>query len=124
MSGRQARRRRAGKGKATASGTRFHDEVATLFAAWLLSDRAIDHRLGLANATVASVAVEADSPVDDLLVATSDGGYVAVQAKFGLSLSDIRGSRFHDTITQFVNHWLAGARATGSWGGTGRSIPR
>ena len=95
---------------------RFHESVGTLCAAWLLSGRAIDGRLALGAAMVSSVAAEADSPVDDLLVATSAGGYVAVQAKTGLSLSDRRDSRFHETIKQFVDHWLAGARGEGDLG--------
>ena len=116
VSGRQVRRKGRGNGSATASGISFQDSVGTLFAAWLLSGRAIDRRLALGNATVASLAAEADSPVDDLLVATSDGGYVAVQAKTGLSLSDRRDSRFHETIEQFVDHWLASARGEGDLG--------
>ena len=116
VSRRQVRRKGGGNGSATAGGIRFHELVGTLFAAWLLSGRVIDRRLGLGNATVASLAAEADSPVDDLLVATSDGGYVAVQAKAGLSLSGRRASRFHETIAQFVNHWLAGARGDGELG--------
>lgn len=107
---------RKGGGSATAGGTRFHASVGTLFAAWLLSERVIDGRLGLGNAKVMSLAAEADSPVDDLLVATSEGGYVAVQAKTGLTLSKTRGGRFYETIAQFVNYWLAGARGAGELG--------
>ena len=109
-------RKGGGNGSATIRGVRFQESVGTLFAAWLLSGRVIDRRLGLGNAMVSSLAGETDSPVDDLLIATSEGGYVAVQAKTGLSLSPRRGSRFHDTIKQFVNHWIAGARGDGALG--------
>ena len=57
--------------------------------------------------------MESDAPVDDILAHTSEGGHVAVQAKVGLSLSDRRGSRFHDTIKQFVDHWFACVRGEG-----------
>lgn len=116
MSGVSSSRKGAGGGSATSGGVLFQQRVGTLFAAWLVSGRTIDSRLGLGNATVASLATETDSPVDDLLVRTSVGGYVAVQAKTGLSLSDVRGSRFHDTITQFVDHWLACMRGEGARG--------
>ena len=114
VSGRTTHRK--GGGSATSRGILFQQRVGTLFAAWLLSERAIDRRLGLGNAKVASVGMETDAPVDDILALTSEGGHVAVQAKTGLSLSANPGSRFHDTITQFVRHWLACAQGEGEQG--------
>lgn len=72
--------------------------------------------LRLGNAPVRSVAMETDAPVDDILVQTSNGGYIAVQAKTGLSLSAKRGSRFHETIEQIVDHRLACDGGTGDRG--------
>ncbi|WP_244604597.1 MULTISPECIES: ATP-binding protein [Mesorhizobium] len=50
---------------------------------------------------------ETEAPVDDILVATSAGGFVAIQAKTSVSLSRDLASPFGKTITQFVRHWLA-----------------
>lgn len=96
---------RAG-GPATATGVQFQKRLGVYFGALLLSERSLDRRLGLGNPSVASVAMETNAPVDDILVGTSDGGYIAVQAKTGLSLSAKPKSRFHETIRQMVNHWL------------------
>ena len=118
MSGQQESCRGGGGGSATTRGIEFQKSVGTLIAAWFMSGRAIDQRLGLGpDAKVVSFAMEQqDLPVDDILIATSNGGYVAVQAKIGLSLSKTQGSRFHDTIAQFVKHWRACARGGGKRG--------
>lgn len=110
--------RGGGGGAATASGVEFQKSVGTLFAAGLLSGRAVDSRLGLgSDARAAYLAMEQqDLPVDDILVATSNGGYVAVQAKTGLTLSRKPGSRFHDTVAQFVKHWRVCAKGAGKQG--------
>ena len=108
--------RKGGGGSATSRGILFQQRVGTLFAAWLLSERPIDSRLGLGDAKVASVGMETDAPVDDILALTSERGHVAVQAKTGLSLSANPGRRFHDTITQFVRHRLACAQGEGEQG--------
>ena len=115
VSGRSTNRK-GGGGSAASRGILFQQRLGTLFAARLLSERAIDRRLRLGNAKVASVGMETDAPVDDILALTSEGGQVAVQAKTGLSLSANPGSRFHETITQFVGHWLACAKGEGEQG--------
>lgn len=105
-----------GGGSAASSGLLFQQRIGTLFAAWLISGRSIDNRLGLGSTKLVSVGMETDAPVDDILALTSDGGYVAVQAKTNLSLSAIPGSRFHETITQFVNQRVKCAEGEGVHG--------
>src|SRR3546814_11422823 len=50
---------------------------------------------------------ETEAPVDDILVGTSAGGFVAIQAKTTASLSQDLGSLFGKTLSQFVRHGLA-----------------
>ena len=108
--------RKGGGGSAASRGILFQQRLGTLFAAWLLSERPIDGRLRLGNVKVVSIGMETDAPVDDILALTSGGGYVVVQAKTGLSLSANPGSRFRETITQFVRHWLECAEGEGEHG--------
>lgn len=49
---------------------------------------------------------ESEAPVDDILVETSAGGFVAVQAKTSVSLSAAPGGGLAKTVQQFVRHWL------------------
>ena len=47
----------------------------------ILAGRPLDRRFKLGSANPLWVRFETEAPVDDLLVATSDGGFVAIQAK-------------------------------------------
>ena len=61
---------------------------------------------------------ETEAPVDDLLVKTTDGGFVAIQAKTTISLSNdprspwARQSRSSSAIGSFAS------KATAAWNGT------
>ena len=57
---------------------------------------------------------EAEAPVDDILVATEAGGFIAIQVKTTASLSQDPDSAFGRTIDQFVRHWLACRGGDGS----------
>jgi hypothetical protein len=94
-------------GAATSAGILFEQHLGALFGAWMLADRPIDQRLNLAGATPIWIRFETEAPVDDILVATSSGGFLAIQAKTTAYVSrDIR-SPFGKTVAQFVKHWRA-----------------
>ncbi len=57
---------------------------------------------------------ETEAPVDDILVATDAGGFIAVQAKTTASLSRDPASAFGKTVDQFVRYWLACQEGSGS----------
>ena len=73
----------------------------------ILAGRPLDRRFKLGSANPLWVRFETEAPVDDLLVATSDGGFVAIQAKTTVSLSRDLRSGFGKTVAQFVRHWIA-----------------
>ena len=96
-----------GGGAAASAGMRFEQQLGALFGSMILSQRPMDESLDLGNAVPVSVRFETEAPVDDILVETSEGGYVAVQAKRSLALSPKLDSPFGSTILQFVRHWMA-----------------
>lgn len=66
-----------------------------------LSGSPVDPRFNLGGARADSVRFETEAPVDDLLIATSDGGYLAIQAKTSANLSRDPRSPFGKAIEQF-----------------------
>ncbi|EQD43767.1 hypothetical protein B1A_15519, partial [mine drainage metagenome] len=50
---------------------------------------------------------ETEAPVDDILIATSADGFIAIQAKTSVNLSANPTGEFAKTVRQFVRHWLA-----------------
>jgi hypothetical protein len=105
-----------GGGNATAAGVAFQASIGAVFAAQLVAERIIDARMGLGNARIASLRFETEAPVDDLLIETDQGGYVFIQAKTKLTLSNQAGSEIGKVADQFVRLWLSCARGTGSRG--------
>ncbi|MFA3778326.1 hypothetical protein [Yersinia sp. 1652 StPb PI] len=103
-----------GGGAATSSGILFQQQLGAHFAAQILSDSRLDARLGLGNASSVWLRFETEAPVDDILVATSAGGFIAIQAKTTVSLSDDERNPFYRTIEQFVRHWLTCRDGNGS----------
>lgn len=96
-----------GGGAATSAGMQFQQRLGALIGGWLLSQQPMDASLGLGDAAPEWIRFETEAPVDDILVATSAGGYVAIQAKTKVFLSPNLDSPFGKTISQFVRHWLA-----------------
>jgi hypothetical protein len=96
-----------GGGSATSAGILFEQQLGALIGSWMLTGRPIDQRLNLGTATVDWIRFETEAPVDDVLVATSTGGFIAIQAKTTASLSRNLNSPFGKTVEQFVRHWLA-----------------
>jgi len=96
-----------GGGAATSAGILFQQQLGALIVGWLLAQRSFSQQLNLGQAKPVWVRFETEAPVDDILVSTSAGGFVAIQAKTTASLSDDPSSAFGKTISQFVRHWLA-----------------
>lgn len=105
-----------GGGAATTAGILFEQQVGALFAAWMVAEKPFDDRFHLGQAKVQWIRFETEAPVDDILVATSNGGFVALQVKTTASLSRDPASPFGKTVTQFVRQWLACRDGDGSQG--------
>lgn len=103
-----------GGGAATSSGIVFQQQLGAFFAAQILSNDPLDPSLILGDATPVRLRFETEAPVDDILVATSVGGFLAIQAKTTVPLSDNEKSPFYRTIEQFVRHWLTCRDGDGS----------
>lgn len=106
---------RAG-GAAASAGILFEQRLGAFFAISILCAEELDQRFGLGTARGSWLRFETEAPVDDLLVATTAGGYIAIQAKTTASLSKDPASPFGRTIDQFVRHWHACAQGDGSLG--------
>ncbi|RUU14456.1 ATP-binding protein, partial [Mesorhizobium sp. USDA-HM6] len=103
-----------GGGAATSAGIRFEQQLGALFSSWILAGDRFDDSFRLGAAAPEWVRFETEAPVDDLLIKTTDGGYVAVQAKTTASLSEDLGSPLGKTIAQFVRHWFVARQGDGS----------
>lgn len=106
---------RAG-GAAASAGILFEQQLGALIGTWILSGRPLDERLNLGSAAPVWMRFETEAPVDDILVGTSDGGYIAIQAKTTVSLSSDLKSPFGKTISQFVQYWLVCRNGDGDRG--------
>jgi hypothetical protein len=85
-----------------------------MFGLQMLAQRPVDHSLGLGDAVPAWIRFESEAPVDDILVATSQDGFIAVQAKTSVDLSPNSKGGLAKTIQQFVRHWLECRSGNGS----------
>ena len=103
-----------GGGAATSAGIRFEQQLGALFSSWILAGDRLDETFHLGAATPEWIRFETEAPVDDLLIKTNDGGFIAVQAKTTASLSEDLASPFGKTISQFVRHWHASRLGDGS----------
>lgn len=103
-----------GGGAATSAGIRFEQQLGALFSSWILAGDRFDDSFRLGAAAPEWIRFETEAPVDDLLIKTSDGGYIAVQAKTTVSLSEELGSPLGKTIVQFVRHWFVAQQGDGS----------
>ncbi len=105
---------RTGGGAATSGGTTFQEDVARYFSTLVLGEAKADPPTGLRQGTaLSSVYAELTQAVDDILVGTSEGGVLYVQAKTRLSRSRGSTSEFAKVIGQFVRQCLEGANPPG-----------
>ena len=97
---------RAG-GAATSAGIVFEQQLGAFFSTYILAGERFDECLNLGTAVPVWLRFETEAPVDDILVFTSNDGYIAIQAKTKVSLSRDLTSPFGKTVSQFVRHWIA-----------------
>ncbi len=97
----------SGGGAATSAGILFEQQLGALFGARMIASQPMDPRFQLGAAEPIWIRFETEAPVDDMMIGTSAGGVVAIQAKASLSLSRDPNGPFAKTISQFVRHWLA-----------------
>ncbi len=107
MTGKTKKPRVGGGGAATVAGMNFQAKLGSIIGAWILSEQSFDVNFDLHGVFPIWMRFETEAPVDDILVATAAGGFVAIQAKTTTSLSEKPDSDFSKTISQFVKHWLA-----------------
>lgn len=93
-------------GAAAAGGIGFQAQLGALFGLQLLAQVPVDYVLGLGAAVPVWIRFETEAPVDDILVATSGGGFIAVQAKTTVNLSAGGNGGLAKTVQQFIRHWL------------------
>lgn len=93
-------------GSATGGGILYQQKLAAWICSWILSEQLVDQQFGLGWATAEWIRCETEAPVDDVLVKTREGGYIAIQAKVTLNLSASLDSGFGKTVDQFVRHWI------------------
>jgi hypothetical protein len=94
-----------GGGDATASGVNFQQSLGAVFGVWMLTEIPVDHRLRLGGAKLITMRMETEAPLDDALAQTSEGGFIAAQAKNSLSLSSNLAGEFGRTVEQIVRQW-------------------
>jgi hypothetical protein len=105
-----------GGGNATAAGVSFQASVGAIFATELLAERLLDDRLRLGEARIRSLRFETEAPLDDILIETDASGWVFVQVKTTLSLSESLDSEFGKTVEQIVRQWRVSATGGGQRG--------
>ena len=102
-----------GGGNATAAGVSFQAGVAAFFGAALLGEKAIDLFSDLGRIVPLSIRVETEAPVDDILIETTAGGFIFIQAKTSVVLASNLASPLGKTIEQFVRQWMVCASGSG-----------
>ncbi len=93
-------------GAAAAGGLAFQAQLGVFFGLSILSQRSVDYALGLGSVLPLWMRFETEAPVDDILVATSAEGFIAIQAKTSVNLSAVPTGGLAKTVQQFVRHWL------------------
>jgi hypothetical protein len=100
---RPTHRRSSSGGAASAGGSDFEARVAAWFAVAVLADSAMSPRGDLSEATrFHFVQCQSSQDVDDVLVGTSDGGSLYIQAKRTLVASVKPESEFGKTLAQMT----------------------
>lgn len=91
----------------------FQNRATAWVAAHILAEQAASPPWDLSAATtLESLRCETEQPVDDLLVGTSEGGFVFVQAKHRLRLEVRADSALASAVDQFVRQFLVSQSAT------------
>lgn len=105
---------KSGGAAATTAGTTFQEDVACYFSVLILSEANAEPPLALpATTRLLDLVAESAQPVDDLVLQTSEGGVLFVQAKNSLSLSDREDSELASVFGQFVRQFVSGVNFPG-----------
>jgi hypothetical protein len=95
-------------GAAAAGGFSFQDSVAAWATVDLLAEQAATLCWGLdPSVSYREIRCETGLSVDDLMIVTSSGGAVYVQAKRGVKLSSGADSQLGSAVDQFVRHFVS-----------------
>ncbi len=108
----------SGGGKAAFGGPRYQAEVAAFFSVHMLAEHAGVPVWELPpETTVVAVRCETEQAVDDVLPLLANGGFLYLQAKRTLSLSDKADSPLRSAVDQFTRQYLhaTGLTGTGVW---------
>lgn len=113
----------SGGGAATAGGMEFQHRVAAWLAVAILAEKgtALPWDLGSA-AFLEALRCESGMSVDDILVLSSRGGFLFLNAKRSLSLSRRPNSELASAVGQFVHQFLAGKNRTSQVPGFDRPL--
>lgn len=101
-----------GGGSSPASGMAFQAQLASFFGAAMLAGQKIDRIPDLSPFLPVSIRLETESPVDDILIETTVGGFIFIQAKATISFSTEPDSSLGQVVDQFVRQWLASKLGT------------
>ena len=94
-------------GAAASAGSEFQARVAAYYAVSMLCEDTIPTPFELPSGTqIQAVRCEVSAAVDDIQLATSGGGVVAIQAKHRVTASTSTTSPIASALAQFVNAWI------------------
>jgi hypothetical protein len=100
--------RKPAGGAATAGGMNFQYRVTAWVAVRILAEKELSLPWALPEGTTLEwLRCETEQPVDDLMVKTSEDGFVFSQIKRSLNLSERVGSDFATALNQFVRQFVA-----------------
>ena len=104
-----------GGGAATQSGTDYQNRVAAWAAVSILAEGNATLLWNLPSHTSFQyIRCETEQPVDDIMISTSDNGFIFIQAKHTISLQKGSDSELASTIKQFVRQFTAYRNTTGN----------
>lgn len=104
-----------GGGAAAAAGLDFQNRVAAWITVAILGEIELSIPWGLPGTTsLTLLRCETEQPLDDVLVGTSDDGFLYGQIKRQLDLSDRANSDFYRVLDQVVRQFLACKKAVPS----------
>lgn len=102
-------------GAATQAGIMFQNRVAAWIAVRMLAEQDVSPLWDLPETTTLErLYSETAEPVDDLLVHTSTGGFLFIQVKHRVNLTDQPGSSFASCLDQFVRQFLTSTGRLGN----------
>jgi hypothetical protein len=102
-----------GGGQGPGIGSGFHFQAGAYLAMLAIGNKPLGD-FGFDGARVCRIAVETKAPVDDILVETDAGGFLAMQAKNTIEAGTTPDSELHKVADQFVRHWIAASVGTGA----------